>query len=469
MSVRSILRNIIWLSFAQIIGYIFLFLYGVYAAKYLGAEGFGILSFAIAFGSIASIFIDFGFGTLSVREIARTKEEAQKYVSNILMLKIFLTFLITSCIFVSFSALRYPHLLVLLLVSTGIFLNNISFTFFNIFQAYEDLKYQAIGRILSSFILFLTVPLSIHFGFGLLGFAILYFSAQFIVFLYALGVSIWKFVKPKLEFNIHFIRTMLKEAWPFGIAGVLASICFWTDSVMLAFFQGNVAVGLYNAAYRIIMVLLVLPGIFNTVLFPVMSRLYQHTNHKIAIQYFLKGMLLLGLPIGVGITVLANKIMLFLFGTEYLPAATALKLLVWSGTFIFLNQAYSAFFGSKNVQIIIAKIIGTGAIINVVLNLFLIPKYSYVGASITTIATEVLIFVMYAVIAERYGYGLTKKEIIWAVKTTFAAFIMGLFLYFFINQNLLFLVLCSIIIYFGLLLLIKGIDKMDLALLKKVF
>ena len=80
MNIQRIAKNTIFLFIAQIVNYILTFFYTIYIARYLGAEGFGILSFAIAFAGIFSIFADLGLGTLTFREVSRYKSLENKYL-----------------------------------------------------------------------------------------------------------------------------------------------------------------------------------------------------------------------------------------------------------------------------------------------------------------------------------------------------------------------------------------------------
>jgi O-antigen/teichoic acid export membrane protein len=464
---KRVSRNVLYLTLAQLISYVLLFFYGIYAARYLGVENFGILSFAIAVAGVLSVFMDFGFGTLAVRELSRQKELAQKYVSNIFLLKIILSSIIFA-FFSVFGFLKGITFFVLAAVIFGVFASNFANTFFAVFQAYEDLKYQSIGRILSSLTLFLVIPISYYFHLGLRGFAAFYGLAYFIVFIYAF-FALRKFVKIKLEFDIAFCKTLVKDSLPYGLASLLSTICFWADSIMLSYFQGNVSVGIYNAAYRIVFVLLVIPTIFGMAFFPTLSRLYKENSHKFVTKYFLKSMFLLSLPIGVGITVLAERIISLVFGQEYSLSAMALKLLVWSAVFIFLNTVYTNYLGSINAQKEITKTILIGTFLNVALNALFIPKYSFVGASLTTIATEAFMFAVFAIQAHKYHFDLTRTELSWATKATLASFVMGLFIYIFYSYNLIILIFSAAVLYFGVLFLIRGIDSEDIALIKKVF
>lgn len=105
----------------------------------------------------------------------------------------------------------------------------------------------------------------------------------------------------------------------------------------------NEVVGWYNAAYRLIMILLFIPSIINITIFPVMSRFYVSSKDSLRFAYetYFRYMVMIGIPIGFGTTLLADRIILLIFGAEYENSIIALQILVWSSVFIFLSSAFA--------------------------------------------------------------------------------------------------------------------------------
>ena len=107
-TVQRIAKNSLFLLASNIISKILGFFYVMYIARYLGAEGFGILSFALAFTGIFSVFSDLGLGSLTVREVARDKSLASKYLGNIAVMKIFLVIITFALLALTINLLSYP-------------------------------------------------------------------------------------------------------------------------------------------------------------------------------------------------------------------------------------------------------------------------------------------------------------------------------------------------------------------------
>jgi len=236
-------------------------------------------------------------------------------------------------------------------------------------------------------------------------------------------------------------------------------------------YEGDEVVGWYNAAYRLVLVLLSIPIAFNSAIFPVISRFYvtAPNNVKFVFEKHFKYMPMIGIPIGVGITILADKIILLVFGEEYLPSVRALQVLVWTLVLIFARTAFERLFESINRQILVTKAFGGCALLNIVLNIILIPKFSYIGAAIATLITDFAVFVILFVCGSRIGYKIALKEFIEIIiKIGVASVAMGIFILHFGNMNLLALILLAMLVYTVFIFLVRGINDEEIKLFKKI-
>ncbi len=472
-TVQRIAKNTIVLLVSDIISKALGFFYVMYTARYLGAEGFGVLSFALAFTGIFGVFTDLGLQQLTVREVARDKSLAGKYLGNIAVMKVILVVITFGLIALTINLLGYPErtIKVVYLVALAVISNAFVNMFNSIFQAFEKMEYVSIGRILNSSLMLVGALYAIRCSFDVVGFAFVYFLVSLIVLGYSFVVSVWKFVKPRIEVDLEFWKATIKEALPFGLSGIFVTIYYWTDSVMLSLMKGDEVVGWYNAAYRLVMILLFIPSILNIAIFPVMSRFYVSSKDSLRFAYekYFKYMAMIGIPIGVGVTLLADKIILLIFGPEYLPSVVALQILVWSSVCIFMNGAFGRLLESLNKQIFVTGITGICAVENVVLNLIVIPKFSYIGASITTLITEFTALILGFILCARIDYGLSKNNILSVVKAIIASLLVGIFVIYYLKSlNLIILILFSAILYFLILYILKGFESEDIELFKNI-
>ena len=471
---RRIAKNTTILFISQIISYILIFFYTIYIARYLGAEGYGTLSFALAFSGIFSILADLGLSTLTVREIARDKSLAKKYLGNALLIKIILAFLTFGLIALFVNLLDYPQetINVVYFISLSTISTSMFGIFYSIFQAYEKMEYQSLGQILSSILMFFGVLIGPYLGFDVIGFSILYFISNVIVLGYSFFICSWKFLIPKIEYDKYFWKTIIKESLPFGLTSVSIMLYTYIDSVLLSIMEGNEVVGWYNAAYKLVLFLVVIPTTINITIFPSMSKFHisSQDSLKLINEKYFKLMIITGIPLGVATTLLSDKIILLIFGAGYTQSIIALQILIWTIVFTFGGASFVRLLEATNKQLILTKITGISVIINIALNLILIPKFSFVGASIATILTEIILVSIVIKINYKLGYGIpTKKILNNLLKISFASLIMGLVIIYLKNLNLLSLSILAILTYSVTLLAVKGIDNKDIKIIRQVF
>jgi len=274
-----------------------------------------------------------------------------------------------------------------------------------------------------------------------------------------------------MEIDWSFWKPTIKEALPFGLSGIFIMIYYWIDSVMLSLLQGDTVVGWYNASYRLVLVLAIIPSAILTSLFPLMSRFYESSEKSLRFSYekSFKYLLIIAVPIGVGMTLLADRIILLVYGSEYTPSIIALQILIWSEVLIFLSIVFGNLLNSINKQIIVTRQTAIAAILNVIMNLLLIPRYSYVGASIATVATECFAFMFLLTHTSKMGYNVANRTSLnTLLKIMTASLLMGSFIWYFKNLNLLILIALSTLIYLVIFYVIGGVDKDDILLAKQI-
>lgn len=470
---KRIVKNTSVLFIATIIGYILGFFTTVYTAQYLGAEGFGVVSLALSLTAIFGIIIDLGLNTLTVREVARNKSLADKYISNTLLMKIILAILTFGLIILTTKIIGYSQQVnyVIYIITFSIIFGALTGVFNAVFQSYEKLEYQSIGTILNAVLMLVGVLIAVHLHLNILAFAFIYFISTMVVLAYSGIIYSWKFVLPKINIDWSFWSPTIKESLPFAMTGIFTMIYYWIDSVILSVMVGNEVVGWYNAAYRLVFIFASLYSVYMVSIFPVLSGFYKTSKKSIKIAYerSFKYMLIVNLPIAIFITFLADKIILLIYGTGYIPSVIALQVLIWAVIFMFINTLSLNLLGSVNRQVVVAKIAASGAILNIILNLLLIPEFSYIGSSVATVATELLILPIFLYVLRKTEY----IEIASLIKDVFKILICNIVLVIAIillNQlNYGLVVLVSVILYLVMIYITKILDSDDISLIKSIF
>jgi len=472
-NVQRIARNTTLLFLSGIAGFVLGFFFTVYVARYLGAEGYGVLSIAFAVTAIFGVLTDIGLSTLMIREIARDKTLARKYVSNIAVLKVVLVIITYGLIALTAQLAHYPAETVraVYLIGVSTILGAFTTMFYGVFRAYERMEFIALGQVLGGALMLGGAFWAGSHHYSVAGFASIYSIGAAIILGYCFVVSAAKFVLPGIEVDIGFLKEALKKAWPFAVSTIFLTLYYSIDSLMLQSMKGNEAVGWYSAAYRLIAFLSFIPSAYFAAVFPIMSRFHITSQDllKFTQERSLKYMLILGIPIGVGTTILASKIILLIYGVGFTNSTIALQILVWSMVFMFINGVFGQLLNSVNKQVVATYITIGCAILDVVLNVILIPRYSLTGACISTVITLSVGFLVNYIWSSRTGYGIPVKNTLGVIgRVSIASVVMGLPVYYFSNFYILALVPLAALLYFGVLYIMGGVDEEDRTLIRQM-
>lgn len=474
-AIRKIAKNSCVLLISQIISTGLGFFFVMYMAQYLGAEGFGVISFALAFTGIFGILVDLGLKTLTTREVARNKLLAGKYLGNVTGMNLILA-LITFCLIVlSINILNYPAqtVKVVYVIALYVIINAFTQNFYSIFQANEKMEYQSLGHSLNSILLLVGTLCIINKGYDVFTFAVLYFYVSFIILIFNFTLCFWKFTKLKIEFDLKFWKQTIKQSLPFGLTSIFTVIYYYIDSIMISIMvpNSNEVVGWYNAAFRLVFVLLLIPTIYVTAIFPIMSTLYNTSKYSLKLLYekSIKYMIFLGLPIITGVTLLSEKLIILIYGFDFIPSIIALKILIWSFLFASLGAVFGYLFNSINKPIMLTKIVGIGALCNVALNFLFIPLYSYIGASFATDLSRLFIIVIEFILLSKIGFDLEKGFLLnISIKSVISSLIMSGIIISLYSVNIILVIFISSVSYFVSLIVFNGFDKDDSQIVRKI-
>jgi O-antigen/teichoic acid export membrane protein len=473
-TVKTIAKNTAYIFSSQILLYIFGFFTLIYTARYLGAGGFGILSLALSITGIFAMFIDMGLNTFMVREIARDKSIVDKYIPNVALMRIILSFLTIGLIILIVNIINYPEIvkIVIYIITTSVIINAFSGIFSSIFQANEKMEYLSISMLIPSVSLLLGTLIGVYYKFTIIYFAYLYIISSCLVLGFITITYLCNFKFPKIKIDWSIWKPTLKEAWPFGVAAISGLLYTYIDSILLSIIEGNTVVGWYSAAYRLMLVVLFIPTTVNTVIFPVMSQLFKSSGDSLRMinERYFKYMIIIGIPMGFGTTILADKIILLIYGASYSNSILSLQILIWTMVFTFIGASFVQVLQSINKQLIITKIAGICVIINIVLNLILIPKFSFIGASIATVITEIILVGYTTLATYKLGYGINNIEMERdLIKVLGATVIMSIFILYFKSLNLFLLIFIAIFLYLGVLYILRIFDDTDSYIIKEIF
>jgi O-antigen/teichoic acid export membrane protein len=467
-TVKTLAKNTTVLLAADVISKVLSFFLIVFIARHLGDVGLGKYSFVFAFVGLFALFSDFGISTFLTREVAKDKTKTSLYFDNIITLKLILTIVATilPLIVIWFIDKSVDVKMAVYIMAIAMFFLNYEETFGALIRAYEKMEYISLMMVLEKII---TAGLGIVFlamGFKLVALVSAFLVAYFTTFVIYYIIITKKITKIRFRADFGLWKKILKQSLPFWLTVLFIAIYFRIDIVMLTMMKGYQSVGWFSASHKILDALYFIPGAIIMAVFPVMSRLHIENKEQLSKLYkkAFYYLLSLGVPIGIGATLLADRIILFVYKDAFINSVIALQILIWAEVFIFISSVSGYLLNSIDKQKLFSYVTGICAVINVTLNLILIPKYDYIGASVATVITEILVFAMlfYFVSKNKYGFNLLKVMI----KPAVAGIVMAVGVVYFKGMHLLILVPFAMLVYFSCLFIIKGIDKEEIDLVK---
>lgn len=469
--VKTIFKNISWLMISQIISSICAFIWTILIARYLGVNDYGILGFAISFSAIAGVTMDFGISTHIVRHIATDYDSAPKYLGNAFPLKSLFavgTFILTLIILILMKSNELTITITLLFAIEMIFKSFINLLN-GAFQAFEEGKYQGIGNTIMNVILLAFILISIYCDFGIYGIAISYVISNVIALIYCYYLFNKNIAKPKFEIDKTFCKKITLLSTPFAATGLLYSVYYSIDVVMLTNLVGTYPTGIYNATYKLISVLTLFYSVYSAVIFPVMSKFYKDDKKLLIISYekSIKYLMLVMIPLAIATMFYSLDIIQLIYGHEYDPAASVLSILIWTVCLLFISGAGNNLLNASHKELTVTKIYALAAIFNIVLNFFMIPYFSYNGAAITTVLSDLLIVAIQTHVIYKLGHRVNRKLYSDLGKIIIGSAVLGVALYF-LNLNMWVAIPVGIIIYLAVVYMLRVFDDDDKYVIKEI-
>ncbi len=420
-------------------------------ARRLGVEQFGHYAFALSFTLLFNILADMGVSTVVTRELARAPQRTRALLAEALGLKLglaFLTVIATSAITWVTHAPRITLVLVAIL-TVAMLINSAALLFEGVLKVAGRsgaAGLSVLAQSITAMAVGMTLVLSGH---GALGGACAYLLAAFMHLIAAAAWSrdLWGRLRPRTPGRVatgsahllfpqalgtkarvakapgmtsasesaretlpadsteqspapepawHGWRGLLRESAPLAFSGAFIAIYFRIDSVLVQFFKGASAVGLYSGTYRFFEAFALLATAYRSVLYPIMARTADGPAEALGVlcRKSLRLHLMFTIGVAVFVTFQARAILMLVLGPAYAPAAASLAWLMWALPGSFMADTLLHLLTSQRRQSVGARAVGVTACFNLLANLILIPQFSYFGAAATTAVSEALCFTL---------------------------------------------------------------------------
>ena len=387
---QKYVKNTGWLLAGKLLSLVV----GFIIARYLGPYAFGDLSFADAFAALFAAVGTLGLDSFIIREIIQHPDKRDEILGTSLVMRLAANAVLIPLAILTYLAFRQlstneTELSLALLIA---FCSSAAlFKSFNIidsyFQSQVASKYvvqvQNVCLVLST-----GVKIALIYNHA----PVLYFAVA-LVFdsaILALGLL---FIYKRKQLHLHTwtfnwvrAKSLIQQSWPLILTAVMISVYMKIDQVMLKS-SGSKIVGIYSAAARISESWYFIPVAIVTSVFPAIihARKTDIERYHKRLQNLYDLLVAISLPVAILVSIFANQIIHILYGNPYQGAGILLSIHIWSGIFVFLGSASSQFLLAEGFTLISFSRTAFGALVNVVLNLWLIPIYGALGASIATL------------------------------------------------------------------------------------
>jgi O-antigen/teichoic acid export membrane protein len=404
---RSAAKNFILLSFSEVISKALGFLTTVVIARRAGVDGLGDIGLVLAVYTYFAFLANPGYDTIGARETVRKEIDESSIINSIFILK-FLSSIIAFLVLLLFCLLvPISSPVKQLLMLQGLSLLTIPFAFQFFFRGGNQMHIVALSRLIQSSIYFIAVFIGVH-GISDLTRVPLAFCAATVIGILPMSGLIRQHCSFHLKVKKEQLRSLFVASLTVGAAAICIQVYLNMDTVLLGFFKTSREVGLYTGAYKIVTLATTIPLLIFTSFLP-----YLVSAEKIVAKEwknYVLSMFSIGLPVGIGMSLLAPACISILYGAEYQDAVLPLRILSLDIAAVFMSVTFAQplLLLGKEKQYL--SIVAWSAGLNLFFNLFMIPMYGMTGAAITTVFAESLVaFRSWKTIKREVAFTFTKE------------------------------------------------------------
>lgn len=390
--IRRYITNTTWMMAENLLRLVTGLFVGIYVARYLGPEEFGLYSYVVAFVALFSAIAKLGLDNIVVRELVKDKAQELSILGTAFWLKLIGALMAIASIFTILSLMNATKTTIIYtaIIATGM-----------IFQSFEVIDFYFQSKVLSRYVslckltqLLLSTLLKLYgimYNSDLLWFVVITMLDQL-----SLGITLFvSFLLHKkdfflFKFDAFIAKFLLKESWPLIVAGIGVILYMRIDQIMIEHYIGNKSVGFFSAAVRLSETVYFIPTIICSSIFPALVAAKERSEIEFTKKsaMLFEFMALLALCVAIPITILSPWLITLTFGEDYAAAAQVLQVHIWASIFVFLGVAGSRWLIVEKLAIQSMYRTIVGACCNIGLNLFLIPKYGIVGAAYSTLISQ---------------------------------------------------------------------------------
>jgi len=400
-------------------------------SRYLGPYRFGQYQLVIAFLLLVNLS-DLGITTIAVRHLSTARRDESEIIGNILVIRAALS--LTTTVIAIIIAAVWQHSAettkAIAVASLSFPLMLLGSSYGAIFAARLKMQYAVIGNIAQSLVSLSLMGAVAWTGGGLIRMLVAYDAGFLVNSLVSLYFA-RRFVRIGFRFDRAYAREIVIEALPLGMAVILIAVYSRIDTLMLRWFRDSEAVGYYTFAYRAVDLAAPLSLMFIGSIFPLLSN-HHAADERVAFRRLYQRsqdvLTLLGISMLTMMILFARPLVHLVGGDLYAPSVTSLRILAMAFGLIWLSNLVDHSLIAVGRQDVLLKNAALGLVVNVGVNLVLIPTYGKEGAAAATVVTELAVLLPALAVLSRYIGGLPSFSVAW--KLLPVAFVAGGVVYF---------------------------------------
>jgi O-antigen/teichoic acid export membrane protein len=445
------------------------FISSILIARAVGIEPFGSYSYALVVVALGAIAVDFGVSSVTTRDLAQSGN-LRRIVGSALTIHLLFALLAVLLIKLGLDLLKFHSLTYSVTVAYSLSLIPIAIvTSLNpLLNATGRLSVVSWSTALMGIVSLAAVWMAIRLGANVINVAIanVIVNSLHAAIVWLLAWHTLRLIPlPRLEPSA--LARTLNDAAPFFIIAIQTVIYNRIDVLLLNQMVGESAVALYAVAYKYIEALQAVPAVLFTASFPFLSRVAMSSADELKKQTasMMRLLLFVSVPAVSFLAVAAREIIVLPFGLEYASSAAALRILVWSVLATFLNVPLTMIFHALRRTSRMVWVPTVLIVVNVLLNVLLIPRWTVAGASIATVVAEFLGLVLLVALLIRDDL-LPRLDAFTNVLGKIAAASLMVVVGYLLLPNLLLQLAIAPVLYVILLVLFRAFEDEDKQLLQ---
>jgi len=393
---NTFFRNSLSRLFSQGAGKLSIFIWSMILARRLNPEGFGAYMYIAAVAVMIGMISDYGLANLTIREVARTPATSERTLTHTMALRTLLAlfaYTLYAALVLTlpgFDGVIEPALIFGVTIFTGSWINGYN----AILNAHEQLHWSSFMNALTPLLTLSAGVLFLSRGWGLLGAAAASVFAGVAVLAAEMGLFRTKRIGFSRSLAPAVIADLLRRSFPFFLVALLSTVNVSIDSVLLESLSGKEAVGLYSAAFKLLVSLMILPAAISDALFPIWSRdsTGGSTPNRLSLNRVLRWLSIAGVLTAGLILAAAEPLIRLFYGAEFIAAVPVLRLLSLALVFMFLSAPLTVrLLVADRLTAVLSTFTLVGAA-DILGNLRLIPRCGLSGAAAVRLFAEALIF-----------------------------------------------------------------------------